>query len=44
MRRIKTIVISCIMVIALAFLVGLSVFGPGANAQGNSSAEAAGGI
>jgi hypothetical protein len=40
MRRFKTVEISCIMVFALAVVVGMTVSGPGADA--GSSAQTAG--
>ena len=36
MRRFKTVVISCIMVSALALVVGMTVSGPGADANGSA--------
>ncbi|MGE4424614.1 MAG: hypothetical protein AB7D39_20090 [Pseudodesulfovibrio sp.] len=41
MRRVKTVVISCIMVAALALIVGMNVTAPGTHVVGNGSAETA---
>lgn len=41
MRRVKTVLISCIMVTALALIVGMNVTAPGTHIMGNGNAKTA---